>query len=184
MHKATKVLVAAAIAGGVVVGLDGSQLLCGIGSALALGADIKLEMPKEAVGFSGTLSAQVVKAPDKVYGWFQVKVVKVIGLARSNQTRLKAAALTAVWKDKYVAIRGVPNMPELNVGDMVTIVAAQFEMHFRATKVTKQEGARPGGPARAASSPAASSTRKPVVGGRPYDLAFSTFFGQRWTAAA
>ena len=171
MRSAAIILTAAATAGGVILTFSDSRQ--------ALGDDIKLEMPKEAFGFVGTLSAQVVKAPDKVYGWFQVKVVKVIGLARNNQTRLKAAALTAVWKDKYVAVRGVPNMPELRAGDMVTIVAAQFEMHLRATKVTKQEGARPNGPAGAASSPAASSTRKPVAGGRIYDLAFSTFFGAK-----
>ena len=136
MRKTMKLLAAVVIAYGVVV---------------ALGADIVSTMPPEAVGFSGTLSGQVAKPGGQ--GWFVIKVVKVIGLAANNRTRLKAKALTAAWKDKYVTIVG-KNLPAVAVGDMVTVTGAQFEMHIRSTKVTKQDGSRPGGHA-----------RKPVAGG-------------------
>ncbi len=150
MRKTMKLLAAVVIAYGVVV---------------ALGADIVSTMPPEAVGFSGTLSGQVAKPGGQ--GWFVIKVVKVIGLAANNRTRLKAKALTAAWKDKYVTIVG-KNLPAVAVGDMVTVTGAQFEMHIRSTKVTKQDGGRPG-----------EHARKPVTAGRSYDLVFSTFFGQK-----
>lgn len=104
------------------------------------GEEIKLEMPKEAFGFSGTLSAEVVKEPDKTYGWFQIRVVKVIGFSRNNKSKLRTPqALTKLWKGKCVAVLGVKGMAELKVGDMVTIVAAAHEVHLRATKVTKDK---------------------------------------------
>jgi hypothetical protein len=133
MRRCTVIILAvAALAGGVMLNFGDSRQ--------ALGSDYKLEMPKEAFGFSGTLSAQVVKAPDKVYGWFEIKVVKVVSFARNNKTRLRSpVALTKVWKDKYVAILGVKGMPELKVGDMVTVVAATHEVHLRATKVSKDK---------------------------------------------
>ena len=60
-------------------------------------------MPKEAFGFSGTLSAEVVKEPDKTYGWFQIRVVNVIGFARNNKSKLRTPqALTKIWKGKCV----------------------------------------------------------------------------------
>jgi hypothetical protein len=90
----------------------------------APGEEIKLEMPKEAFGFSGTLSAEVVKEPDETCGWFQIRVVKVISFSRNNKSKLRTPqSLTKVWKDKYVAVPGVKGMPELAVGDMVTIEA-------------------------------------------------------------
>ena len=58
----------------------------------AQGAEIKLEMPKEAFGFKGTLTAQVVKDPDKTYGWFQVRVVKVPQLCPQQQMEAQDAA--------------------------------------------------------------------------------------------
>jgi hypothetical protein len=109
-------------------------------SRQALGQDNKLDYPKEAFGFSGTLSAQVVKAPDKVYGWFEIKVVKVMSFAPSNKTKIRnTKALTEAWKDKCVAVLGVKGMAELKVGDMVTVTAANKEVHLRATKVAKDE---------------------------------------------
>ncbi len=146
MRKATKLLAAAVIAGGVVMGLLGSRLPWHVGPGLALGADIVSTMPPEAVGFNGTLSGQVAKPGGQ--GWFVIKVVKVIGLAPNNRTRLNAKALTAAWKDKYVTIVG-KNLPPVAVGDMVTVVGTQFEMHIRSSKVTKQDGGRPGGHAQA-----------------------------------
>ena len=103
MRKTMKLLAAVVIAYGVVV---------------ALGADIVSTMPPEAVGFSGTLSGQVAKPGGQ--GWFVIKVVKVIGFAANNRTRLNAKALTAAWKDKYVTIVG-KNLPAVAVGDMVTV---------------------------------------------------------------
>jgi len=106
--------------------------------------DIKLEMLNEASGFIGTLSAEVVKAPDKTNGWFQIRVIKVVSFARNNKTIVRTpAALTKVWKDKCVAVRGGKGMPELAVGDVVTITAAQFEMHLRSTRVSKQNKVKP-----------------------------------------
>ena len=96
-------------------------------------------VPLEAMGFSGTLSGEVVKVPDKTWLFFQMKVIKVVSLGRNNKTSLKAAALTKVWKDMYVNVRGVKNMPALAVGDKITVVAAQFERHLRATNVSKQK---------------------------------------------
>ncbi len=118
-------------------------LACG-DSRQALGDDIKLDMPKEAFGFRGTLSAEVVKAPDPKNGWFQIRVVKVLGFAPNNMTKLNAKALTEVWKDKCEAILGTKNnMPELKVGDMVTVTAATVEVHLRATRVTKDKPPQP-----------------------------------------
>ncbi len=132
MRSAAIILTVAMLAEGAILKVGDSRQ--------ALGSDYKLEMPKEAFGFSGTLSAQVAKAPDKVYGWFEIKVVKVISLARKNKTKLKSpVALTKVWKDKYVAVLGVKGMEELKVGDMVTVVAAAHEVHLRATRVTKDK---------------------------------------------
>ena len=123
MRSAAIILTVAMLAEGAILKVGDSRQ--------ALGSDYKLEMPKEAFGFSGTLSAQVAKAPDKVYGWFEIKVVKVISLARKNKTKLKSpVALTKVWKDKYVAVLGVKGMEELKVGDMVTVVAAAHEVHL------------------------------------------------------
>ncbi len=120
--------------------LAGIALLGFGNTGRALGEEIKLEMPKEAFGFSGTLSAEVVKEPDKTYGWFQIRVVKVIGFARNNKSKLRTPqALTKVWKGKCVAVLGVKGMAELKVGDMVTIVAAAHEVHLRATKVSKDK---------------------------------------------
>jgi hypothetical protein len=103
----------------------------------ALGED-RLEIPREPLGFRGTLSGEVVKAPDKTYGWFEMKVVKVVSLSRGNQSSLKSSrGLTRVWKDKCVAVLGVKGMPELKVGDMVTVVAFNHEKHLRSTRVSK-----------------------------------------------
>ena len=89
MRKTTIILLTA---------LMGSVLL-GFGDARRARAEIKLEMPKEAFGFSGTLSAEVVKEPDKIYGWFQIKVVKVLSFAGNNKSKLRTPeALTKVWK--------------------------------------------------------------------------------------
>jgi hypothetical protein len=130
MRIAAIIQAVAVLAGGVILNFGDSRQ--------ALGDNYKLEMPKAAFGFSGTLSAQVAKAPDKVYGWFEIKVVKVIGFARNNKTKLRTpAALTKVWKDKYVAVLGVKGMPELKVGDMVTVTAFTREVHLRSSKVSK-----------------------------------------------
>ena len=142
--------------------LIGSVILNFGDSCRVLGEEIKLEMPKEAFGFSGTLSAEVVKEPDKTYGWFQIRVVKVVSLARNNKTKLKTPiALTKVWKGKCVAVLGVKGMAELKVGDMVTIVAAQFEMHLRSTKVSKEDTAEPAAnpPSKTAPSPTAAGKK-------------------------
>jgi hypothetical protein len=170
MQRATSLLAAAVIAGGLIVALDGSLVPPGARPGLAAAADIVSTMPPEAVGFSGTLSGQVAKAGGP--GWFVIKVVKVIGFNSKNRTRLNVKALSAAWKDKYVTIVG-KNLPPVAVGDVVTVVGAQFEMHVRSTKVTKQDGDRSGGQARS------SAARKPIAGGRAYDLVFSTFFGQK-----
>jgi hypothetical protein len=37
------------------------------------------------------------------------------------------------------------SMPELKAGDMVSVAAAQFEKHLRATRVTKLPAAKPTG---------------------------------------
>lgn len=118
-------IILAVLAGGVILSLGDSPR--------ALGDNIKIEMPKEALGFRGTLSAEVVKATDKTNGWFQIKVVKVIRFANANKTKLRTPkALTEVWKDKCAAILGVKtNMPELQVGDRVTVAAYTHEMHLR-----------------------------------------------------
>jgi hypothetical protein len=100
-------------------------------------------VPDEGEGFNGTLLAKVVDVrKDK---WFVIKVVKVTGFSAKNKTKLNAKDLTAVWKDKYTNILGVKGMPELKVGDMVTVAAAQFEKHLRSTKVTKQPEPKPTG---------------------------------------
>jgi len=132
MRSAAIILTVAVLAVGFILNLGDPRQ--------TLGDNYKLEMPKEAFGFSGTLSAQVVKEPDKVYGWFEIKVVKVISFAPNNKTKIKSAnALTKAWKDKCVAVLGVKDMAELKVGDMVTVVAANREVHLRATKVSKDE---------------------------------------------
>lgn len=92
-------------------------------------------MPNEAIGFVGTLSG---------------KVVKVIGFSSDNKCKLSAEDLTAVWKDKYANVRGVPDMPPLKLGDRVTVTAFQFEGRLRSTAISKQEGAAPSGEASAA----------------------------------
>jgi hypothetical protein len=126
--------------------LAGGLILTGGDAGPASAANYKLDMPKEAFGFRGTLSAQVARAPDKVYGWFEIKVVKVLSFARGNRTRLRTPqALTRVWKDKYAAVLGVKGMPELKVGDMVTVAVFVREVHLRASKVSKDKpmAARP-----------------------------------------
>ncbi len=163
MRSTIIILAVAVAAGGIILNLGDSRP--------ALGADYKLEMPDEAIGFSGTLSAQVVKPVSN--GWFTVKIVKVISFTRKNTARLNPAALTAVWKGKYAAVRGVKNMPELAVGDMVTIAAAQYEMHLRSTRVVKPDKSKlaaksPGTkdlpPTRAESTSLGQSQRQRVVG--------------------
>ncbi|MBS0207574.1 MAG: hypothetical protein JSS27_01345 [Planctomycetes bacterium] len=105
-------------------------------SSPAQAASYKLEMPKEAFGFNGTLVATVAKAPDKVYGWFEIQIVDVAAFGRQNKSKLKnLPALNKAWQGKYVAILGVKDMPELKVGDTVTVNAAVHEVHLRATKV-------------------------------------------------
>ena len=116
-------------------------------SGQALGQN-KLDYPKEAFGFRGTLSGEVVKVPDKVYGWFEIKVVKVVSFSSGNRTRVTSPrALTEVWKDKCVAVLGVKGMAELKLGDRVTVTVYNREVHLRASKVTKEEPgeARPDG---------------------------------------
>jgi hypothetical protein len=119
----------AAIAVGAILSLSGSRQAVG---------QFKLEMPKEAAGFSGTLTAEVTKAP-AANGWFEIKVVKVTGLYANNRTQLNSAGLTKVWKDKHVPILGPKGGPVLNVGDTVTVSAAAVEAHLRATRVIKNK---------------------------------------------
>jgi hypothetical protein len=122
--------------------LGGGILLTFGDARRASGENYKLDYPKEAFGFSGTLSAEVARAPDKVYGWFEIKVVKVVGFARNNRTSVRSPkALTEVWKDKYVAVLGVKGMPDLQVGDMVTVVVVNREVHLRASEVSKAKPA-------------------------------------------
>ena len=100
MRKAAIVLAAAVLAGGVILNLDDSLRAGGMGRGGALGADnIQVSMPKEAFGFSGTVSGEVVKPVAN--GCFTMKVVKVIGYSANNKTKLNLAALTDAWKDKY-----------------------------------------------------------------------------------
>lgn len=103
-------------------------------------AGYKLDYPKEAFGFVGTLSAEVAKAPHPKYGWFEIKVVKVVKFGSKNKTKIKnVTVLTKVWVDKYVAVLGVKGMEELKVGDMVTVEVTNHEVHLRASKVTKDK---------------------------------------------
>ncbi len=152
MRNAVIILAVAVLAFGVNLNLDGSRQAGNKWLGQAFGDDnIKVSMPKEAVGFSGTLSGQVVKPVSN--NWFVIKVVKVIRFSAKNKARLNAKALTAVWKDKYVAVRGVTGMPQLKVGDTVIVVAVQFEMHLRSTKVSKQVEAKPSGDTAAPTQP-------------------------------
>ncbi len=126
------------------------------GSGQALGQGYKLDYPKEAFGFRGTLAGQVARAPDPVYGWFEMKVIKVVSFAPGNRTRLRAPqALTRAWKGKYVAVLGVKGMGPLKVGDLVTVVVFNREVHLRASKVSKDRPieARPDGAGTAANEP-------------------------------
>ena len=175
MWKAAKLLVAAAIAGGVIGILDDSRLPWNVEPGRTLAADVVGTMLPEAVGFSGTLSGEVANPGGQ--GWFVIKVVKVVSLARNNRTRLKAAALTAAWKDKYVTIVG-KNMPPVALGDAVTVVGVQFEMHIRASKVTKHDAAQSDGSSaaslpRTSQSPEAESTalRSPRSSARRWTVA-------------
>jgi hypothetical protein len=144
MRNAFILLAAAVLTFGVSLNFGGSRQAAILGLAQALGEDkIEVSMPPEAVGFNGKLSGQVAKPVSN--GWFTIKVVKVLSLSSSNKSKLKAKALTAVWKDKYVAVRGVKDMPQLKVGDMVIVTAYQFEMHIRSTKVTKPPAPKPSG---------------------------------------
>lgn len=143
MRNVVIIVAVVLLAGGVTLNIDGSRQAFG-------DEDIKLSMPNEAVGFNGTLSAEVVKlgyasGPPADNNWFVIKVVKVIRFSAKNRTKVNAKALTAAWKDKYVALRGVKGMPKLEVGDMVTVTAAQFEVHLRSTRVSKQVKAKPSG---------------------------------------
>lgn len=162
MHKFTQLLVASVIVGGVVVGLDGSRLPGSVRPSLAMGADIVGTMPPEAIGFTGTLSGEVVNRGGK--GWFVIKVVKVIRLARNNRTALNIKALTSAWKDKYVTITG-KNMPPVAVGDAVTVVVVQVEVHIQSSRVTKLDEARPGEPAQ--TEPSLATPRAQAFRGRP-----------------
>ncbi len=110
------------------------------GLGQTVGQGYKLDYPKQAFGFRGTLSGQIAKAPDPVYGWFEMKVIKVVSFTRGNKTRTRSPqALTKVWKDKYVAVLGVKGMEALKVGDKVTVVVFNREVHLRATKVSKDK---------------------------------------------
>ena len=91
--------------------------------------DISTVMPQEMIGFRGTVAGTVAKPPGK--DWFVMKVVKVVGFEPSNKVKLSADALTAVWKDKYVAVLLLKNMPQLDVSEPVTVRAFQFEAHLR-----------------------------------------------------
>ena len=100
MRRATTILAIVMLAAGLFLKPGASRRV--------LAFDNKLEMPKEAFGFSGKLSAEVVKAPDPVYGWFEIKVVKVVSLSSNNKTKIRSPnALTKAWKDKCVAVLGV-----------------------------------------------------------------------------
>jgi len=146
MRKAAIILAVAVLAGGINLNFGGSRRALNMGVGQVFGDDnIPNDnfVPDEATGFSGTLSAQVVQTrADK---WFVIKVVKVTGFSTKNKTKLNAKDLTAVWKDKYTNILGVKGMPELKAGDMVTVVAYQFEKHLRSTRVSKQVEAKPSG---------------------------------------
>jgi len=144
MRKVAIIMAVAVLAGGVNLNLDGSRRAGNMGVGQVLGDDDIIPndnfVPDEATGFSGTLSAKVVQTRND--NWFVIKVVKVTGFSAKNKTRPNAKDLTAVWKDKYTNIRGVKGMPKLKPGDMVTVVAAQFEKHLRSTKVSKQVEAK------------------------------------------
>jgi len=151
MRKAAVVL-AVVLAGGVVPIFGDAHLAGNIGPGQAFGADdVQFTMPKEAIGFVGTLSGQVAKivVTDKWGTWVGIKVVKVSGFSPGNKCKLSAEALTAVWKDKYANVRGVPGMPPLKVGDTVTVTAFQFEGHLRSTKVSKLDATAPSGETKA-----------------------------------
>jgi hypothetical protein len=59
--------------------------------------DMQVSMPKEAVGFRGTLQAEIFKPVAN--GCFTIRVIQVAGYSTASRVRLTAAALTAVWKD-------------------------------------------------------------------------------------
>ena len=172
-RRQSAIVLAALLVVGVMLICEDSYLAGSIGLNLAFGADdqITFTMPNEAIGFVGTLSGKVVKTvvTDKWGTWVGIKVVKVIGFSSYNKCKLSAKDLTAVWKDKYANVRGVPDMPPLKVGDMVIVTAFQNEMHLRSTKISIQKESAPSG-----DTPA---VRQPVRAGRAFDLAFSTFFG-------
>jgi len=146
MRKATIMLVVAVVAGAGLLGLDDSQWAWNIGPSRAFGA--KVSMPNEAVGFNGTLLAQLTKPVAN--GCFTIRVAKVISFAADNKTELTAPALTAVWNGKYVWCGPAANAtpcPPLKVGDIVVLVAYQNEMHLRYSSVSKWEKPKPVRPA-------------------------------------
>lgn len=126
MRRMTLVLAMAAIAGGFIVGLHDADRASAADPA-------KPNVPKEATGFVGTLTATVVKPPPADNPtWFVLKVVKVLSYGPNNKVTLSTEALTAIWKDSIPALLMVKDMPALKEGDTVTVTAFQFEGHLRA----------------------------------------------------
>ena len=100
-----------------------------LGPTLAFADDFKTVMPPEATGFRGTVTGTIAKSPGN--DWFIIKVVNVVSYTPGNKTRITPDALTALWKDKYVAVLLIKTMPQLNVGDTVSVTTFQFEAHLR-----------------------------------------------------
>ncbi len=148
MRKVAIIMALALLAGGVTLNLDGSRRAGHTWDGQVFGDDNVIPndnfVPKEADGFSGTLSAKVVQV--RKDNWFVIKVIKVTGFSARNKTKLNTKDLTTVWKDKYTNILGVKGMPALKAGDLVNVAAAQVESHLRSTKVSKQADAKPSGP--------------------------------------
>jgi len=160
MRQSVFMLTVILLAGCVVMFLDVSRPQWRIGPARAFADDIQVSMPNEVVGFNGTLVGKVVSPVGNT--WFKIQVIRVVNFAPGNKNKLSVDALTAAWKDKYVAVRGVKDMPDIKVGDTVTITAAQFEMHIRSTKVVLGEPAAPPPPATKPSPPVINSPPPPA----------------------
>jgi hypothetical protein len=149
MRKVTVILAVAALMGVGLVNFNDSRLpqAWDLGPGQAFADDTKLEMPKEASGFIGTLWGEVVMPTDQ-NGCYDIRVSKVLGFGAGNKAKLNAAALTEAWKGKASWCRplkaGGPKCEPLKVGEMVLMDCVCFEVHLRYTKVIRVEGAKPG----------------------------------------
>jgi len=143
--RSRAILLAAAItACGLGLNPDRPHSRPNLGPAIASGAEESSavsKMPKELYGFSGSLTGKVLRPGQD---WLVIRVIEVMGISSGNKARLTLKALTDIWKDKTVAVRGVKDMALLKAGDTVTVVAVQFEEHLRATKVVKQDAPNSG----------------------------------------